>query len=163
MKKLLWRIWGNICFWVGYPGIYVFVIISRPRARVLIMHQDHVLVVKSWLGSGSWTLPGGGIHPAEAALDAAIRESGEELELELKPDMLQDLGLQHSRQAGWLPTKHYLFAVQLATMPKLHIPEHEIMQVAWLPIASVNGRAHGTTASVRDALAAWSAAQNLVS
>jgi 8-oxo-dGTP pyrophosphatase MutT (NUDIX family) len=156
VKQLLWRFWGNVCFWIGWPGIYFFVVTSRPRARVLIVYNEQVLVVKSWLGSGSWTLPGGGIALGEPPLAAAVREVNEELGIILDPAILTDLGPQRSRQAGGLPTKHHLFVVELSSLPKLVIADHEIMQHAWLDVAKLHRPKYGVTASVRDAIAAWS-------
>ncbi|MEN9342250.1 MAG: hypothetical protein RIQ54_506 [Candidatus Parcubacteria bacterium] len=50
-----------------------------PGVKVIILHNQSVLLVKSNHGSGDWTLPGGGIEQGETIEQTAIREIQEEI------------------------------------------------------------------------------------
>lgn len=61
--------------------------------RILLVNEfEEVLLVRSWFGHQSWSLPGGGIQRNETPLYAAIRELQEETGLTLKPSAIAELG-----------------------------------------------------------------------
>ncbi len=47
--------------------------------RVILFHDDRVVLVRHWFTPGVWTLPGGGIKKGETPSEAAVREVDEEI------------------------------------------------------------------------------------
>jgi 8-oxo-dGTP pyrophosphatase MutT (NUDIX family) len=78
---------GRILAWVTLPLAIVFLRGSH-RTRVLVISGDRLLVVKSFIHHGRWSLPGGGVHKGENPLNGAIRELKEETGVVLKPSEL---------------------------------------------------------------------------
>lgn len=64
------------------------------RCRVLVIDKKQILLVRGWLGSQRWSLPGGGIKKGEDAIQAAARELTEETGLSLTPDKFAVLATQ---------------------------------------------------------------------
>ncbi len=63
------------------------------RTRVLVIHSDgSLLLVRSWFGLHSWSLPGGAAERGEALETAAVRELLEETGISVEPAQLQPLG-----------------------------------------------------------------------
>lgn len=56
-----------------------------------IEYEDKILLVRNCLGSGKWSLPGGGVHLHEASKAGACREVFEEIGLALNPVDLSHL------------------------------------------------------------------------
>lgn len=53
------------------------------RPRVAVVAKDEVLLVKSWVGTGRWELPGGSQKKGETNQEAARRELREEVGADL--------------------------------------------------------------------------------
>lgn len=159
----LWEWFGVVMFWLTWPLIYVYSLITPPRTRVILIYQDQVLVVKNWLGAGSWALPGGGTHRGETALTAAVREVAEELGISLNSPMVQELGQHVSRERGGLQSKYYLFVTELAQKPSVTLQRHEIMAYRWVTLDALEHADERMSVTVTDALATWKARQNLLS
>jgi 8-oxo-dGTP diphosphatase len=50
-----------------------------------IMENDQILLVRqTYRGQPVWTLPGGGLEPGETPAEAAVRETKEEVNLDVK-------------------------------------------------------------------------------
>lgn len=162
MNQLLWRKIGVVTFWVTWPLIVIYSQITGPRTRVLIMHDQSVLVVKNWLGSGTWTLPGGGMHAHETPLSAVIREVNEELDIVLEPEAVQELGLHTSKEPLGLVSKYHLFAVQYIEKPAITLQPAEIMEAAWIPSNDLLMAPSGVSRTVKDSIDTWVTAQNLI-
>lgn len=62
-----------------------------PRAYVMIEHDNKLLLVNNWLGSGDWSFPGGGVHKGEDSKVGACREVFEEVGLKILPSELKFL------------------------------------------------------------------------
>lgn len=161
MQKVWQRI-GTIAYWVLLPLIRVYAKNTKPRARVLILHEDKVLVVKNWLGSGGWALPGGGLEPGELPVQAAAREIAEELGITVPQNSLIELGTHESTEDGKLVSKYHLFVLTLDAKPILTLRKREIMDSAWLGIPELQQREKGVGATVKDAVEVWSSRSNLV-
>ena len=55
------------------------------RACMAIIENDQILLVlQTYRGTPVWTLPGGGIEAGETPADAAVRETKEEVHLDVK-------------------------------------------------------------------------------
>lgn len=128
--KGLWHLLGNMAFWAAWPLIWLGLQFTR-RTRVLVIAEGKVLVLKGWLGSGQWGLPGGGLHWHEDSLQGAIRELAEETGLRCTPDQLQPLGEVIYTTRG-LRTRSVCFAVELPTTPSVKKRPLEIIGTDWL-------------------------------
>lgn len=158
MTHRLWKYTGFIAYWLLIPLIYLYVSISKPRARVLLTHDNHVLVVKNWLGANNWTLPGGGIGQGETPVQAAIREIKEELGFVIEPGAIRNLGNHQTVEKRGLRTKYYLFAVELNSKPSLGIKTNEIIDHKWLPVTDIYHANKGVSNTVKQSVAAWTKA-----
>lgn len=132
-----WKLAGRLAFWLGWPLLWLYLHNSR-RTRVIAVHQGKIVVVKSWLGDGQWMLPGGGRHPGEPANKAASRELREETGLDVSAASLRPLGNFASLQCGFRYT-YELFAVDLASEPRLRPDNSEIIEAQLLAPARLGG------------------------
>lgn len=114
-------------------------VLNQPRTRVAVVLNDHeVLLVKNWLGSQQWTLPGGGIKRGETPLQCAVRELFEETGLVVEPSELSFVG--YMTNTG-LPRAVMVYRINLndsdsaATIPDS--ARHEITHLAWHPLTNL--------------------------
>lgn len=161
MRHVAWRTLGLLGFWVTWPLIWIYVRITPPRARIMIFQDDSILLVKNWLGTSHWVLPGGGIDKHEQPAQAVIREVEEELAMTLDPEKLIDLGLQTSHEKGGLRSQYYLFAIRLEKQPIVKPRAHEIMDFTWTDIKDLFAQ-DKFAVSTRDALQTWSEHQKML-
>ena len=153
-----WQLLGTVLYWLTLPLIAVYSRATKPRTRVLIIHDNKILIVKNWLGSGGWSLPGGGLHSNEAPEVGAVREVEEELGIAIDSKQLISLGEHVSVEQRFLSSKYHLFAVQITEIPNLKLQKMEIMDASWLSLADVDNSDLKLAQTVRDAVATWSKA-----
>lgn len=146
---------GRTAFWLTWPLLFIYLFASN-RTRVIIAYEDKILVVSTWLGSGRWILPGGGLHANERPVDGAIREVFEETGLQLSESALRYLG-NHRVQSG-LRFRYDLFVTELSSLPTVTPKKNEIATIQWLPIANIINPEPAT----KEALAIWRETQDLV-
>jgi len=151
----LWKYLGMVTYWLTFPLIWIYVRISPPRSRVLVVRNGSILLVGSWLGSGKMTIPGGGINKGEAPIDAAVRELHEELGLLVTTSQLRPLGLREVTGRLNLLSRHYLFVVELESMPVIQPARLEVIHYNWTRIDEL-GNVNYLTTPVIDAVATWS-------
>ena len=138
MKKLL-RVGGFAAFCLIYPLLFVYLRIGT-RTRVLIMVDGAVLLTRSWLGSGKWQLPGGGVHCGEEPLLAAIREVQEETGITLTTKQLQFFYKDRSYYKG-LHFDYSCYYAELAKRPTIKKQMLEVSEIEWLPLKDFTERA----------------------
>ncbi len=155
MKIQIWRRIGRIAYPVLLPLIIVYSRLTKPRARILIVYKDEVLVVENWLSSGKWALPGGGIDRGETPLAAAIRETQEELAIDLDSSDVTSLGLHSVKQRFYITSHFHLFAVELTTRPIVTPESHEIMNYAWMSVATLREPNPHVLRSVTQSIEVW--------
>lgn len=126
---------GRICFWVGWPGLWLIFRLSN-RTRVLIVCGGEFLAVRSWLGSGDWGLPGGGLHRGEDPAVGAIREVSEEVGLSIDGKQLSIIyeGRIYSKALSY---NAVIFGVVLDSKPKLTPQRLEIRDAKWVSIDDI--------------------------
>jgi 8-oxo-dGTP pyrophosphatase MutT (NUDIX family) len=104
-----------------------------PRTRILVVNENNeVLLVRNWIGSQEWELPGGGVRRNEDLAVAARRELFEETGIRAKPQDLVHLGL--------FSTEHFRASIYMITVQKslvsMQSPQPlEIVAIEWFPIA----------------------------
>ena len=130
--RRLWNLAGKAAFYLGWPILWLSMRWTR-RTRVIIHTDSEVLLVRGWLSSGRYALPGGGLRPNEPALAGAIREVKEETGLKLESDRMKLLAEGHTKGDG-LTFKFIAFTYYLPTWQEPHPRRFELTAATWLPI-----------------------------
>ena len=100
--------------------------ITKPRSRVVLQSATgQIFLVKNWIGSGNWQLPGGRINKQENPRQAAIREIKEELGLKLSSSQLSPIAAENL--SGSLSIYH----CQLIGQPTINYNKKEIIAGQW--------------------------------
>ncbi len=127
MRRLLITL-STAAFWLAWPVLYL-VIGGTRRTRVLVIHDDKILVIKNLLADGRWSLPGGGIHKSEDPAVGAARELAEETGIHAEPATLISLGAQPCTNHGITYSAHY-FAARMSSRP-ITRPDFEVLDLTW--------------------------------
>ena len=136
MKKL-WRHVGVVLFWVSWPVLWVYFRTSGPRARVVIISDNEVLLVQSWMGENKYGLPGGGSHKGEPVIKAAVREVYEETGISLNESGLKYVGSRNETKYG-LRYKAEFYVAELARHPETTPQKLEIHELRWVPLDQIH-------------------------
>lgn len=128
MRKL-WQKSGVWAYYLVWPALFVYLYPSR-RTRVIIWHAGKILLVRGWLSSGRWSLPGGGLHSGETTTEGAIREVCEETGIRLKPEQCISLGQFRTRRGHRFD--YEVFVVRLDTHVKIVTHGLEILDAKWV-------------------------------
>jgi 8-oxo-dGTP diphosphatase len=102
-------------------------------ADVIIRHGDKIVLLRSSYRS-EWMAPGGGLKPGERPVEAAVRETSEEVGLNLRTE---DLRLVEVSEHHW-ENRHvtaHLFEIELAELPPLQVDNREIVEARLMTIA----------------------------
>ena len=146
-----WTLLGRVLYFFTQIGIRI-VVRGSTRTRVLIVCNDQFLALKHWLGDGSWTLPGGGLHRDEEAVSGAQREVLEELGVTLQQTDLKHVGSFDASDNGFSFSCE-MFQVYLLSKPKLHLQTIEILDARWFSVADLP--ALKSTPQLQRAVAIW--------
>lgn len=136
--KRIWNLIGITLFWLAWPVWSVYFQVSPQRSRVLVIQDDKVLLVKGWLSTGKWMLPGGGRHPDEAIETSAIRELAEEVNIDAAESALRPIGEHIHRQYG-LRYKATYFVLELEDKPAIKKSWPEISEAKWHKLSDIRG------------------------
>ncbi|MEO8105005.1 MAG: NUDIX hydrolase [Candidatus Saccharibacteria bacterium] len=142
---------GLFVYWLMWPGLWVYLHFSQ-RTRLLVVCDQQVLLVKSWLGDGKWSLPGGGRHRGEDSLTGAQRELAEETTLDVPLKDFQFLANTTANSNG-LRFRYDLFVVDLATTAPVQRQRGEIVAIGWFDYRQLSSRQ--LSQEVQEALEAW--------
>jgi 8-oxo-dGTP pyrophosphatase MutT (NUDIX family) len=149
--ETLWEKFGRALYWAVWPAIWAYIQMNPPRTRLALTHKGKVLLVKDWLGSGEWTLPGGGLKRREAAEEGAVRELMEETSILLTPDSLKSLGSFRVKTNG-IPVRIAGFWNEAKTAPDVTPRKGELIGFMWADADQLKKLPLSTTA--RSVLAA---------
>ena len=105
---------------------------NRPRCRVLLIDGTRVLLVRNWLGSQRWRLPGGGRKSHETPGQAVLRELDEELNLKLSEDQLQFMGSKSIKDTSAQILAEFFVVDASGLTPKLN--PREIIEMQWFEL-----------------------------
>ena len=137
MIKHLQKSWGNIgtaLFWLLWPFWVLYFKMSNRRSRVLVVHNNTVLLVQNWIGSKHYSLPGGGARKRESATSAGVRELQEETGITLPVSALTETGsLCYNKR--FISYEATFFSAELNLLPLLKIRKLEISKAIWMPLA----------------------------
>lgn len=139
---------GTIAYWLSWPVNYLYLRGSQ-RSRVLLVAEGKVLLIKSWHGSGKWSLPGGGINKREQPVESAVRELMEETGIALGTDQLELMAVEPYKDNGLSFTCHYFIGRLHQTIaPSPRLPE--VITAEWVSVRELHGL--GLAADARAAL-----------
>lgn len=144
---------GRIIYIPAWPALYIYLRFGGERTRVIVTGDDKILLVKDWLGDGSWSLPGGGLHKGEAVNIGAARELMEETGLQVDPKELKLLGRLTLRGRGFRITSSY-FLLRLSAIRPVKPQGHEIIEVRWLRLNDVLQQ-HRLSSNTRQLIEEW--------
>lgn len=115
-------------------------------ARVIVKRYnddtgyDEILVIEDKHFPGRIMFPGGSVDPQELAIDAACRELKEEVNLLVKPEYLQLIGLMNRVKAnryGYSDYSHYFLTSLSKTQGDIKPQESEILRTLWVPLKAI--------------------------
>ncbi len=136
IKNFLWQTVGKIVYFLLLP-VLIMKLKNRLTTRAFIVKDNKVLVVKGWLSSGKYGLPGGGVKSLELPQQALLREVLEETNVKLKKTELDFHGLFKAKN-GLVQYSYYLWSVQLDRPVKIKKQFFEIVDVKWLDVNVLN-------------------------
>lgn len=139
---------GTVVFFCAWPAFWVYFRVGRDRTRVVLTHDDKVLVMKQWISPGKWNLPGGGTHKGESMEGGAAREVYEETRLRLDPRQLQHIGRGTYRKYGHR-FDYQVFVTRVGS-DKVRAQTIEISELEWLRPGEL--RAHNSSPDALHAL-----------
>lgn len=135
--KTLVQKFGVVVFWLTWPVTYALVK-GTVRTRVLIVSGDEALLAKVWHGTGQWGLPGGGVDEGESLEEAAVREVGEEVGVQINSKDLRNLGQKKHRVYG-IPYTGQYYLIQLDERCNAVAKMPEISEIAWVNVGNTGG------------------------
>ena len=110
---------------------------KRVSAAMVLRRGDTVLMVKANY-KDFWTFPGGVVDPGESPLVAAIRETSEEVGMQLDTDDVSFLSCGYvPEKYGFLDRLHYFFVAKTLPAGEPTLQESEIAECAWVPLADI--------------------------
>lgn len=145
MKQIL-RLLGKVAFWAGWPVWYLHFRLRPHRSRVLVICDGEVLLIKGWLGSGAWSLPGGGIKKGESIPAASVRELKEEVGIAVPESSVRSLGSYKNRTGG-IGYQAECGVIELEEKPSLRLQWYEIADAKWFALEEIKGRMLGKDAA----------------
>lgn len=132
----VWRRTGTLLAWLAWPALFVYLRIGS-RSRVIVIAEDHILLVQGWMSTPEWGLPGGGLHRRESLTIGAVREVGEETGLRLAPTQLTSLTSEQVTENGITFHCHF-FVARLPGRTQLRAQWGEIVAAEWVPLSQVS-------------------------
>jgi len=105
-----------------------------------ILQEEHILLVRqTYRDRTFWTFPGGGIEPDETPKEAAVRETKEEVNLEVKALRLLYQGPRMSGEGTYYCYLGQIVRGQVAlgNDPELSDDVQELHEARWFPVQEV--------------------------
>lgn len=112
------------------------------RTRLLIVCGGELLVTRTWISDGRWSLPGGGLHRGEEPTAGVLRETREEIGVSLQAYDIR-LTSEGEYNGRGLRFKCYYFVVELLEKPQLKLRTLEISDSRWVTLGDIHAGAYG--------------------
>lgn len=141
-RAAVWKKLGTLVFWLIWP-LTTPLLRRTTRTRLLLSVGDEVLVTRSWVSDGRWSLPGGGLHRGEIALQGVLREVHEEVGIDLLASTVRAVGSGSYHGHGQTFSCHY-FVAELTAKPMLHLQRLEISAAQWVPLNQLRLAGYGS-------------------
>lgn len=126
---------GKVIYILFKPLIGL-VLSETPRARAVVIHNKKILLLKNWIGSQRWTLPGGGVKKGEFPKEAIKRELFEELNLVINPkDLKRILRTKQVEESDSYPV--FVFQVLSVKHLEFTVKKPEIIEAKWFELAAL--------------------------
>ena len=135
--RTLAGILGIFLYKLLLPVWHMYFRIYPTRSRVVILKDRHVLLVRGLLSSNKWGLPGGGLNKNETAINSAVREVKEELDVEVDKTNLDEFGEYKFKVAGVSLTAVY-FRYETVQELNLKAKFPEILEAKWFDANTVH-------------------------
>ena len=123
---------GRLVYLLIQPALFFFVHSDRAYVVFFDAKSREVLLVKNWLSWRAWSLPGGGLCPGEKHLEAAIREIQEEVNLNLKPQTLEQLCILEG--ANRFQRGRRIYYLCYLTKRTITHNQRELLAAQWYPL-----------------------------
>ncbi|CAN5649497.1 hypothetical protein BH23PAT2_BH23PAT2_06710 [soil metagenome] len=149
----VWTGMGILAFWLSWPFLFVLMY-HTTRVRVLVHHNEQILLVRNWYGSGQWQLPGGGLKRGESPENGARRELMEEISLRITPSQLTQLTSLRVVHEKQLRFTCQTFSCQLSDREQVKPGHYDIDAYSWVSVDEALQEYHIST-SARRALTQW--------
>lgn len=127
---------GKFIHFVLRPLI-IIAVNRTTRTRIIVRYNDEVLLMRNWLSSGEWSLPGGGLSGGEVATQGAARELQEETGVHLDAQQLRLLYDGKIVYGGGFNFRTIVFETTLTKKPNIQRQKKEISEIAWLSLDEV--------------------------
>ena len=105
------------------------------RARVILYNPEHkafLLIHRFKNGRDYWVVPGGGAEENETPVATAIREIGEELDLQLKPAALRHFFTSEAKEEFFYTEIPYIVAPAISGEEKERSSKSNVYQPEWV-------------------------------
>ncbi len=126
--KILYRLHLVYCFFFR-PKVY--------GAYCIIRYEDKRLIIKNSY-KDYWTVPCGMVDTNESYLEAAVRETEEEVGVNLDPKELTLVGLIQSFDE-YKEDNIYLYGVRLQNLPEVTLDGKEVVDYRWVTRDELKG------------------------
>lgn len=156
--KKLWKTLGTVAFWLSWPLLWLYLRRSR-RTRVLVVCGKEIILIHGWLGSGEWSLPGGGLHRKESITEGVVRELREETGVNIQHTQLTEL-FEGTYRAHGLKFPYTCFVLELSEKKDVRPQRFEIIDALWVGVKDIKTMPTGP--DVRAAVQTWFKGGNTV-
>ena len=106
-------------------------------AAIVRNHQGHVLLVRQNYSTHAWGAPGGVVEVGETPMQAAVRETAEEVGLEV--NLSGVIGLYLLQGGGWPDILAHVFAAEVVSGEAHIVDAGEIARVEWRRLDDLPG------------------------
>lgn len=111
------------------------------RTRALMICDEELLLVRGWLGSQRWNMPGGGTHKGEKSKKGLKRELREELDISIQQKHLKQI-LKIKQDEHGARFEAIIYQINLQSKPNFKIRKSELIEAGWHKIDNLPDHLH---------------------